>query len=78
MDFYFGLPLYGQFPTKSGLFTYNYTTCNFFTIIAYHLNAHILLFRYAICNYIWHMGSQNYELISLSFVHRILNKDTQC
>ena len=34
-----------------------------FTIIAYHLNAHIKLSRYVICNYIWHMGSQNYELI---------------
>ena len=34
-----------------------------FTIIAYHLNVHILLFRYVICQYIWHMGSQNYELI---------------
>ena len=29
-----------------------------------HLNAHIWLFRYIICNYIWHMGCQNYELIS--------------
>ena len=36
-----------------------------FTIIAYYLNAHILLFRYVICNYIWHMGSQNYELVSV-------------
>ena len=35
-----------------------------FTIIAFDLNAHIMLFRYVICNYIWHMGSQNYELIS--------------
>ena len=34
-----------------------------FTIIAYHLNAHIMLLRYTICNYIWHMGSQNYELL---------------
>ena len=33
-----------------------------FTIIAYHLNAHIMLLRYVICNYIWHTGSQNYEL----------------
>ena len=37
-----------------------------FTIIAYHLNAHIMLLWYVICNYIWHMGSQNYELLSLA------------
>ena len=36
-----------------------------FTIIAFDLNAHIMLFRYVICNYIWHMGSQNYELLFL-------------
>ena len=30
MDFYLCLPLYGQFPTKSGLFRYNYDTCNNF------------------------------------------------
>ena len=35
-----------------------------FTIIAYHLNAHIMLLPYVICNYIWHMGSQNFELLS--------------
>ena len=29
MDYYFYLPLYGQFATKSGLFVYNYTTCTF-------------------------------------------------
>ena len=29
MDFYFCLPLYGQLPIKTGLFTYNYTTCSF-------------------------------------------------
>ena len=29
MDFYLCLPLYGQFPTKSGLFTYNYTNYSF-------------------------------------------------
>ena len=34
-----------------------------FTIIAYHLNAHIMLLRFVICNYIWRMGSQNYELL---------------
>ena len=39
-----------------------------FTIIAFDLNAHIMLFRYVICNYIWHMGSQNYEL-KLSILH---------
>ena len=33
-----------------------------FTIIAYHLNG-IMLLRYVICNYIWHIGSQNYELL---------------
>ena len=35
-----------------------------FTIIAYHLNAHIMLFSNVICNYIWHMGGQNYEPMS--------------
>ena len=35
-------------------------------IIAYHLNAHIILLRYAICHYIWLMGSQNYELLYYS------------
>ena len=42
-----------------------------FTIVAYHLNAHIMLLRYVICNYIWHMESQNYELLShfLTFVY---------
>ena len=35
-----------------------------FTIIAYHLNAPIMLLRYVICNYIWPMGSQKYELPS--------------
>ena len=34
-----------------------------FTIIAYHLNTHIMLLWYVICNYIWHMESQNYELM---------------
>ena len=34
-----------------------------FTIIAYHLNANVMLFSYVICNYIWHMGSLYYELI---------------
>ena len=34
-----------------------------FTIIAYRLNAHIMLLRYVICNYILHMGGQNYELL---------------
>ena len=33
-----------------------------FTIMAYHLNVHIMLLRYVICNYIWHMVCQNYEL----------------
>ena len=37
------------------------------TIIAYHLNAHIMLLPYVICNYIWHMGSQNFELLSSFF-----------
>ena len=36
-----------------------------FIIIAYHVNAHIMLLQYVICNYTWHMGSQNYELSSL-------------
>ena len=35
------------------------------TIIAYHLNVHIMPLRYVICNHIWHMESQNYELICL-------------
>ena len=35
----------------------------FLTIIAYHLNAHIMLLQYVICNYSWHMRSQNYELL---------------
>ena len=39
-----------------------------FTIIAYHLNAHIMLLRYVMCNYIWHKGSQNYELMLYSEV----------
>ena len=39
-----------------------------FTIIAYHLNAHIMLLLYVICNYIWHMGSQNYELLWLKII----------
>ena len=38
-----------------------------FTIIAYHLNAHIMLLRYVICNYVWHMGSPYYELLLLLF-----------
>ena len=29
MDFYFGLSLYGQFPTTTGLFMLNYPTCSF-------------------------------------------------
>ena len=33
-----------------------------FTIIAYLLNAHIMLLQNVICSYNWHMGSQNYEL----------------
>ena len=41
-----------------------------FTIIVYHLNAHIMLLRYVIYNYIRHMGSQNYEII----IH-VLNMD---
>ena len=35
-----------------------------FTSIAYLFNAHIMLLRYVMCNYIWCMGSQNYELLS--------------
>ena len=46
MDFYFCLPFYGQFPTKTDLYL------QLFTIIAYHLNAHIMLLGYTICNYI--------------------------
>ena len=37
-----------------------------FTIIAYHYSAHIMLLPYDICHMsydIWHMGSQNYELM---------------
>ena len=41
-----------------------------FTIIAYHLNANIMLFSYVICHYIWHMGSLYYELQSF-FVERL-------
>ena len=37
-----------------------------FTIIAYHLIAHIMLKQYVICNYIWHMRSQNYKLLILN------------
>ena len=29
MDFYFSLPLYGQFPTTNCLFIWNYATCSF-------------------------------------------------
>ena len=29
MDFSFCWPLYGQFPSTTGLFTYNYSTCSF-------------------------------------------------
>ena len=38
-----------------------------FTIIAYHLNAHIMLLRYVICYYIWYMANQNYELLTHMF-----------
>ena len=38
------------------------------TMIAYHLHAHIMLLRYVMCNYIWYMGSQNYELIKLLYI----------
>ena len=43
---------------------YNYSLLLYylqhFTIIVYHLNVHIHSYGYVICNYIWHMGSQNY------------------
>ena len=60
MDFYFCLPLYGQFLTKTSLLM------KIFAIIPYHFNAPIMLLRYVICNYIWHMGSQNYELLFMN------------
>ena len=31
-----------------------------FTIIAFHLNAHIMLLRYVICNYIWEVCTMSY------------------
>ena len=76
MDFNFCLPLYGQFPTTTGLFTYRRTILPAaFYIIAYHLNAHIMLLRYVICNYIWHMGSLYYELLSqgITFISYIVS-----
>ena len=66
MDFYFCLPLYVQFPTKNWFVYVKLYYLQLFTIIAYLLNAHILLFRYVIINYIWHMGSQNYEQMILN------------
>ena len=50
-----------------------------FTIIAYYLNDHIMLLQYVLCNYIWHMGSQNYELLSIYLVFPInlIKLDTQ-
>ena len=54
MDFYSCFPLKGQFPTTTGLFMLNYTTCSFFTSIAYHLNTHIMLdMSYVIAFDIW-------------------------
>ena len=44
-----------------------------FTIIPYHLSAHIMLLRYVICNYIWHMGSQNYDLLSQRWLGCIIS-----
>ena len=43
-----------------------------YTIIAYHLNANIMLLYYVICNYIWHMGSQNYELFTVLLLKHIV------
>ena len=63
MDFYFYLPLYGQFPSTTGLFMLNYTTCRF-------LQSLLTIWMHISCSYdmsyviyIWHMGGQNYELM---------------
>ena len=48
-----------------------------FTMISYHLNAHIMLLRYVICNYIWHMGGQNYELLGQGISFYIVRDNVQ-
>ena len=73
MDFYFYMPLQEPYPTKTGLLMKIYTTCSF-------LQSLLTIWMYISCsydmqyviNYIWHMESQNYELIWISILKTFL------
>ena len=72
-DFYFRLPLYGQFPTKSG-FCYNYTTCSF-------LQSLLTIWMHKSCSFdmsyvitfdIWEVRIMSYILTQFSYTKVIL------
>ena len=68
MDFYFYLPLYRQFPTKTGLFMLNYTTCRL--LQSFHISCSYNM-SYVITFDTWEVKIMSYSLVDLrNLVHK--------